>query len=81
MENNNCKEENKSNKLSHDERDRFCQHEIISSIFEKHMVEIINEIDKIDCSLVRPTYIKCCTGYVYFLVMKFIKDKNKQNEK
>ena len=45
------------------------------------MVEIINEIDKIYCSLVRPTYIKCCTGYVYFSVMKFIKDKNKQNEK
>ena len=81
MENNNCKDENESNKLSHDEREGLYQNEIIYYIFEKHMVEIINEIDKIDCSLVRPTYIKCCTGYVYFSVMKFIKDKNKQNEK
>ena len=43
MENNNCKDENESNKLSHDEREGLYQNEIIYSIFEKHMVEIINE--------------------------------------
>ena len=81
MENNNCKDENGSNKLSHDEREGLYQNEIIYSIFEKHMVEIINEIDKIDCSLVRPTRIKCCTAYMYLSVIKSIKDKNQQNEK